>query len=225
MPPGDASLLWARLRAAQLDFLFHVQGGRDGWAGSGVLYRLCSPHPLYDVSLLPYAIWIGAMPFYGFRIIWVGTVNLVLGMFMNWGIRARCPRHVDARLRMLAQVSPHGFPCMEVHMATALCADVAWFAGMPWCWAVMVAVVALVVVTRVFSVSYFPDQIAGSVISGACGVVGAHMAGERFIPLGLTHQMHLILIFVVIFIVMAYVSYLAEQNASPFMRVPRADCA
>ena len=222
-PPAPSA--WARFRAAQLDVLFRVQGGRDGWLGSGALYLLCSPHPLYDVSLLPYAVWVGAMPFFGVRVIWAGTVCLFAAMLSNWIIRARCPREVDARLRMLAQVSPHGFPVVEVHMATALCADVAWSAGAPWCWAVVVVIVLLVAITRIFSVSYFPDQVAGSVLTGAACVAGAYAAGARLFAAGLTRETHMMLLVFVGFSVLAYVAYLAEQNASPFMRVPRSECA
>lgn len=217
----------AQLLRAELDVLYAVQRTRRmlPHALRWLCDRLISSHPFYDVSI---AVWMTtpfALAAYGWVLWWLLVLNVAVAFSLHWALDAPSPADLDARLRPRARLSPSGFPCMEVQLATALLAYIAWWHASALVWCGCALAVGALVLLRVYALTHFPHQLALSVALGGFSVPAGRAVARYFFKARLHPQMHGLGVVFVMFIVAGFVAYHAETNSVPFMRIPRSECA
>ena len=217
---------FAQLLRAELDVLYIVQRTRRTLphALRWLCDRLISSHPFYDVSI---AIWM-ATPFalaaYGWVLWWLLVLNVFMAFAIHWTLDAPSPADLDARLRPRGRLSPSGFPCMEVQIATALLAYIAWWHASALVWFGCFLAAGALILLRVYALTHFFHQLALSVLLGGFSVPAGRAVARYFFKARLHPQMHGLGVVFVIFIVAGFIAYHAETNSVPFMRIPRSEC-
>ena len=218
---------FAQLLRAELDALYHVQRARRALplALRWLCDRLLSAHPFYDLSI---AFWMAA-PFalasYGWVLWWLLVLNMFTAFIVHWTLDAPSPADLDARLRPRGRLSPSGFPCMELQIATSLLAYVAWWHGSVQVWIGCLVAGGALFALRVYALTHFFHQLVLSVLLGGLSVPAGRAVARYFFKARLDPQLHGLGVVFVIFVVAGFIAYHAEMNAVPFMRIPRAECA
>jgi hypothetical protein len=218
---------FALLLRAELDALYAVQRVRRALplALRWLFDRLISAHPLYDVSVAlwmaaPFALWAR-----GWVLFWLLVLNVFAAFALHWTLGAPSPGALDARLRPRGRVSPSGFPCMELQVASALLGYLAWWHATPAAVLGAGAAGAALLATRVYALTHFPHQLALSVALGGFSVPAGRAVARYFFKTRLHPQVHALGAVAVVFLVVGFVAYHVESNAVPFMRIPRSECA
>lgn len=190
-----------------------------------VMDSLISGHPLYDASIVLYVLCIVAIWFVGWPLTWILVLNMIGSFVACILLRAPTPTDADATLRERERVSPWGFPCIELQVATALLAMVLSSppvnAGLAitcgCCWLALLFL-------RVYALTHFLHQLVGSILPGVFSVpIMVGLANTAY-PRGVSSLSHAMCSIGVGALVLAYVGYKAEMNEAPFFRIPRQEC-
>jgi hypothetical protein len=85
-----------------------------------VLERTMSPHPLHDLSVVVWMVLLAGLPFAGYPLLWNFFATFLVCMALAYGVQATVPRQIDSRVSSRAQISPSGFPVVEVVLAAVI---------------------------------------------------------------------------------------------------------
>jgi hypothetical protein len=187
--------------------------------------QLISAHPFHDVTL---ALWL-ALPYFllshRWDLFWLLSANLFGTFMLSWWVGGAGPGELDPSLRPLPRLSPSAFPCVEVQLAACLLTYLAWWHRTLPAAAACAAAFAALLATRLFALTHFPSQLAGSAAMGALSVFGGRRLAAHLFKMPLAPQVHVGGAIFVASAVVAYVGYHIETNDAPIMRVPHAECA
>lgn len=147
---------------------------------------------------------------------------MLLDFFL--GSKSKVPANLDARLKPRGRVSPHGFPCIEVHIATVLFIMLAAeFPTSPAVYIVGSVCWSTLVWLRLYGVTHYPHQLIGSTLLGLLSVPGFLYLARKAFKNPIPGVMHLIGGFFVLCMFLGYAAYRAENNDFPVMRVPKSE--
>ena len=158
---------------------------------------------------------------------WLLAANVMLSFILAWtvGAGAKVPADLDSRLQPRGRVSPTGFPCVELHLATVLAvAALLHYPRNGWVWVAGVGGIWCLIFLRLYGLSHFPHQLGASVALGLAGVPLLMFASNRAFPKGVPIDVHIL---GGVFIATAFltsVAYKIEQGDSPVLRVAKKDC-
>jgi hypothetical protein len=222
--PVGSSLL-DRVRQAELDFLFAVQRFRRRMPMSlrYVFDRLISSHPLYDLSLAAWMAVPPAMLYTGPALMWMIVANIFLSFGLSWMLNAAVPTDLDPRLKPRGRVSPSGFPCVELHLATVLFIALVFYFPHAAAIVACAGLLLLLFVLRLYALTHFPHQLLGSVALGALTVPLLRAFGRSVFPKGIHPQNHVLAGVFVGMIFIGYIAYKAETNDAPILRIPKSE--
>jgi hypothetical protein len=187
--------------------------------------RLLSTHPFYDASLAAWLAAIALLPIVGYPIWWCMSVNVVASFALSRYPGGAAPADVEPRIKSRGRVSPSGFPCVEVQLASCLATVVATeFRGEPLAGAVGALYVAALALLRLYGCTHFPSQLLASLALGASSVPALYAIAALFIEPGTVNgglQFLAALPLGMLFV--GYAAYRAETNDMPFARIPKAE--
>ena len=226
--PALRTSLFSAVISVDVYIMHAVQGARARLPRSvrRTLDKLLSAHPLYDVTLGLWLLVPWALALLGWRLFWALALNVTFAFLATWYIGGPLPGEWIGWLRPRARLSPSGFPCIELQVASCLLTYVAWWYGprlavvLP-CAAALAALVAL----RLYALSHFPHQLLLSAAIGAASVSGCRKLGRYMFALPVPQEVHLLGAFAVACLFLGYICYYAETNEVPFGRISQAECA
>jgi len=187
--------------------------------------RLLSSNPFYDLTFGLWLLTPWCLYHVGWRLFWPLSLNVFSGFLLSWIVGGPIPRELIEWLRPRGRLSPSGFPCIELQVASCLLTYVGWwYSTFPVVVVACCAAFLLLVTLRLYGLTHFPHQLVLSAALGAGSVPGCRRLGRYFFPLPVSIEVHLLGAFFVACIFIGYVAYHAESNDVPIMRVPRDTC-
>ena len=188
--------------------------------------KLISAHPLYDLTL---ALWLcipWALASLGWRLFWPLCLNILVGFLLAWFVGGPIPGDLIDWLKPRARLSPSGFPCIELQVASCLLLYVGWWhSDSPGVVAACCAAFATLLLLRLYALTHFPHQLVLSAAMGAGSVPACRRLGRYLFQLPVPVDVHLLGAFVFGSLFLGYICYYAETNEVPFARIPQAECA
>jgi len=158
---------------------------------------------------------------------WQLAVNVVLSFTFSWtvGRVVATPADVDPRIRPRGRVSPRGFPCVELHLATVLCtAAIIKFPAERSIITCSLLALTTLASFRLYALTHFPSQLAMSVLLGAATVPALQTLATMLWPRGVPADVHIIGGVALGFAFLSFMAYRAEENGAPFLRIRKCDC-
>jgi hypothetical protein len=191
------------------------------------LDKLVSAHPMYDLTL---GLWLcipWALYSLGWRLFWPLALNTLCAFLATWLVGGPKPEQLIDWLRPLGRMSPSGFPCIELQVATCLLTYVGWWYASPLQLAVVLpcaAALAALLALRLYALTHFPHQLLLSAAIGAASVPGCRRLSRYLFALPVAQELHIAGAFFIGCLFLGYICYYAETNEVPFARIPRAEC-
>jgi hypothetical protein len=210
----------------ELDLLYRVQKARRRlpltlrWTAD----RLISSHPFYDVSLIVWVCTIVGCYFVGWGYMWVFSANVFASATLAALLGGPVPSDLDPRIKPRGRVSPSGFPCIELHLATVALAVAGRAYPQPSVLIPAVLFWAILVALRLYGCTHLPHQLLLSTIIGLLSLPATNAAAAAMLPpRGVPTSVHALGAIAVGTLWVGYAALRAESNDLPFARVPRAE--
>lgn len=189
-----------------------------------LLQRLVSENPLNDLSVLVWLMFLAALPFRGFPLLFTFFANYFMALILGMLISSRRPWQLDRRLKPQVRVSGSAFPCLELWLAAVTFLSIGTAYPSPASVLGLLALFCLLLYTRLATLAYFTVQLLGSCLLGCAGWAACEVLKATVLRNGVHRQVILVGAILTVMAFLGHVAYLAERNQSAVLAVPKAEC-
>lgn len=192
----------------------------DSWMKS-----LINKHPLHDIVLILYVFFIIGLVDIGKKHFWVVVTNLSFAFFVRRLIEAKRPVEYDRSMQPLTDrnADSYGFPSLESHMSVVILGHFCMHYTFIFMFPLAVLVTIIIGLSRIYSRSRFPHQIAGSWITG---LVGLYVSSHCCTIFGF-HMMkptkHICCVIGIVFIFLCHFALCVENNDSRILGIEKKE--
>mmetsp|Transcript_1808 Transcript_1808/g.2465 ORF Transcript_1808/g.2465 Transcript_1808/m.2465 type:complete len:304 (+) Transcript_1808:74-985(+) len=218
---------WQTLIQKDLSIIWSIHTTISKFPVKSYIDRVVSSNPFSDISILTWFCFAAALSEFGFALLWICTVNLLVAQIFRWILGCRRPFEYDGRMRRIVKtdkyVWSYGFPSLETHMAVVVYGGITYFSGI---WSLLLLFTPLILFigfTRVYACARFCWQVVVSLLTGVLGLCAGISGLKYFRAWGLPYRYNIYWLVFAVTAALVVIGLWVENNECSWFGVPKEE--